>query len=533
MMKRTLTLCLALALLLSCSALASAPAEYLPGYYKPPVENEGQYPIAQQGVKLTYWMPMNEGAANFISSYAENPAYQTIQKNTGVELEFIHPAAGQAKESFQLIMASGDLPDMIQVQQDSWYSGGLPALYNDGAIIDIMPYLPEYAPQYLEVINYSDVAQRQIINGDKVFGFYKITYADAMPYVRFNFNKDWLNEFGLAEPRTIDQYEAVFDAVLANKPGVTPLFLSLTSGEQLNLLAGAFDLISGLFLGEDGVSVHHSMNEPAYKDELTLLHSWYERGYLSKDFASLTGPEVEAMFDAGQLACIAASVDATFNRTQGQFTVTNFPYMRQADDSVLGNNLASWPVDENNQWTTMITSTCKNAEAAVQYLNYGYTYKGSLYFSFGIEGEAWNWGENGLPQFTDLILHNEQGMTISNVSYAIKIHFGSRYCYPDAIAHPGVASNQESLKIRTMWQDDTNEQSYLRLPPITLTPEEATQRSELMTQVNTYTNEMLLKFVTGAESLDNFDSYITTVNSLGLTDAIAITQTALDRYLAK
>ena len=90
MLKRILTLTLALALLCG-SALA---AEHLEGYYTPPPMNEGQYPIDEEGVTLTYWMPINSGAANFISSYDENPSYQAVQANTGVDIEFIHPAAG-------------------------------------------------------------------------------------------------------------------------------------------------------------------------------------------------------------------------------------------------------------------------------------------------------------------------------------------------------------------------------------------------------------------------------------------------------
>ena len=146
--------------------------------------NEGQYPIDEEGVTLTYWMPINSGAANFISSYDENPSYQAVQANTGVDIEFIHPAAGTEVESLQLLLASGELPDMIQVQREDWYSGRLKALYEDGAIIDIAPYLDEYAPQYKEVINHDEVAQRQIIDDGKVYGFYKITYADPKMCIR-------------------------------------------------------------------------------------------------------------------------------------------------------------------------------------------------------------------------------------------------------------------------------------------------------------------------------------------------------------
>ena len=532
-MKKLLALVIALLMLCSASALA---AEELPGYYKPPVMLEGQYPIAEEGVQLKYWMPINSGAANFIASYDENPTYQQAQEKTGVDLVFIHPAAGTAKEAFELMLSGGELPDMIQMEKSTWYNGGLEAMYQDGIIIDLTPYLDELAPQYKEVITHTDLAWRQCSSDGKVLGFWKITFADKMPYNRFNTNKDWLDEAGMAEPKTIAEYEAYFDWILANKPGVAPIYFDINGAAEqvMNLTMGAFDQLFTWYIQKDTEdTVNYWAVGDGYKDWLELMNRWYTKGYLSSDFMSTTMTEAQAMFDAGKIGCIADSVDATYSRDKDAFTVTNLPYMRKEADSVLGSNLPNTPVGDGGDWVTVITSACKNPKAAIQYLNYGYTYEGSLPFTFGIEGVHWNWGENGLPQFTDEILHNPQGMTISNVSYALKCHFASRYCYPDAIGHPGTASNQEALRIRTMWAGDTNEQNFLRLPPISLTTDEAGERADIMIQVNTYANEMMLKFITGAESLDYYDTYLQELTARGLDRAVEITQTALDRYLAK
>lgn len=40
-----------------------------------------------------------------------------------------------------------------------------------------------------------------------------------------------------------------------------------------------------------------------------------------------------------------------------------------------------------------------------------------------------------------------------------------------------------------------------------------------------------MKFITGAESLDNFDTYLETLNSLNFPRAKEITQAAYDRYM--
>ena len=44
---------------------------------------------------------------------------------------------------------------------------------------------------------------------------------------------------------------------------------------------------------------------------------------------------------------------------------------------------------------------------------------------------------------------------------------------------------------------------------------------------------MMLKFITGIESLDNFDSYVETLNSMGLTQLTEVYQAAYSRYQAR
>ena len=139
-MKKLVAILLSLMMLAGTAAFAE---EHLANYYNPPAINEGQYPIAEKDVKLTYWMPINAGAAQFIANYDENPSYQKAQADTGVDIEFIHPASGNDKEAFGLLTNVPEkMPDMIQMTQSAWYNGGLEAMYNDGLIIDITPARP-------------------------------------------------------------------------------------------------------------------------------------------------------------------------------------------------------------------------------------------------------------------------------------------------------------------------------------------------------------------------------------------------------
>lgn len=521
---------LVLAVMLFTGVAASLAEELLPGYYTPPKMTEGQYPIKQEGVTLTYWAPFDGTAPKFISTLAENDGYIQAMADTGVTLEFTHPIQGSEIDQFNLMLNSGNLPDMIQMSGESWYNGGLRAMYEDGIIVDLTPYLDEYAPQYKEITEYNELGYAQMHADGKVLGFYKVTIADKIPYIRFNTNKAWIAEYGKSEPKTIEEYEAYFDWILANKEGVVPVFFNLDYDQAMNLTMGAFDLIYDWYLDKaDGKTVKYWASSENYKSWLELMNKWYNKGYFHRDFASLTTADAQALFDGGKLACIADSVDATEGRVAGSFAVTNFPYMRQTADQVLGSNLPSNLVGDGGDYVTVITTACKNVEAAVQYLNYGYTFEGSLPFSFGIEGKAWNWGANGIPEFTDWVIDNPEMSPIDHC-WVSHTHFATRYTYPDDITIPTGKGAVNSMAIRTLWADDKNEQNFLQMPPLSLTSDEASERADIMQQVNTYANEKKLQFITGAESLDNFDAYLAELNAMQLDRATEITQTATNRF---
>lgn len=71
------------------------------------------------------------------------------------------------------------------------------------------------------------------------------------------------------------------------------------------------------------------------------------------------------------------------------------------------------------------------------------------------------------------------------------------------------------------------------MPPVTPTSEESKEYSIIMNEINTYRDEMVLKFIFGTESLDNFDTYVKNIESMGLDRALEIQNAALERYNAR
>ena len=171
----------------------------------------------------------------------------------------------------------------------------------------------------------------------------------------------------------------------------------------------------------------------------------------------------------------------------------------------------------------------------MEFMDYGYTVDGSYTYCYGVPGVAWNYGDNGLPKYTDYVLNNTFGYTMTEVSYILRFHEGFPHMRDsDALSIPSNAKDPGCLAYRLQWQDDPH-CNYDRVLPsnLSMTNEESIRRSEIMAEVETYRDEMVLKYITGVESLDSFEQYQQTMKDLGIDEAIELTQNGYDALLSK
>lgn len=498
------------------------------------------YPVSDTPIKLKYWVPLNALASQFIRSYDENEAYQEIQKRTGIDLEFIHPAQGQERELLQLMVASGDLPDIIR--GGGKYSGGEFKGLEDGVFADLTTLIPQYAPDYYKYITENPEVKREVTNDDgKMVGFYRIMLEKDSPARRVMLREDWLKEFNLEIPRTLEDYENYFKMV-KEKKNIASYVLNFDGVEEQ--FVGAFGIWAGLtpnpgaiqklgFFTRDGETVSYGKIQPEFKEYLELMSRWYKAGYISRDFAGMKKTQQQNLFDTGKAGMYVDPVVATFNRAKKlNNSVTSAPYPRIKQEDVLHwDDTGVWPVVKDLADVEVISGTSKHQAEAVRFLNYGFTQEGAMLFNFGVEGKSYVM-ENGKPKFTDYILKNPKFGT-DPANYILKMHLGTTIGVKDEIANPNLVLSPESAAIRKLWSDDKNVDYKLRLPPFELNSEELSKRTNIMTQVETYADEMILKFIIGVEPLDKYDNYVNQIKKMGIDEAIKYTQAAYDRYRSK
>jgi putative aldouronate transport system substrate-binding protein len=74
---------------------------------------------------------------------------------------------------------------------------------------------------------------------------------------------------------------------------------------------------------------------------------------------------------------------------------------------------------------------------------------------------------------------------------------------------------------------------FRTLPKLSYTSEESSELTAILADLETYIEQMSMKFVLGTESLDSFDAFVATCESMRAEDARLIQQAAMDRYNAR
>ncbi len=484
-------------------------------------------PLTEKPVTFTYWVSLSANAAASISSYAENRMYPVVEEKTGVHLDFIHPTMGQEKEQFNLMIASRDLPDLIEYGWTS-YNGGPEKAISDGIIIKLNDLIDQYAPDAKALMQSSPVVAKQsMTDSGSYYAFMAVGESNGKtqsgPFLR----SDWMEELGLEDPTTLDEWGAVFEKFKTEKGAEAPFTTGPNTVVSGDIICGSFG-IGGEYYQKDG-KVMYGPIQPEYKGYLTLLRDWYARGLLDPDFAANDNKAVAANMTSGKSGFTlnaAGNIGLFLNAVKDSdpnYDLRPIEYPKMQDG---GNPLFhsySWEVRTSGSMA--ITTECKDPELATKWVNYFYTEEGGLLKNFGIEGESYVI-ENGSPVMTDLIENNPDGLSRQQ---ALGVWSRGDMPSPGPIIKlpDGNARVREAFELWNRYSDNATD---VLLPPVTQTPEEAEELATMTTNINAYKEEMVIKFVMGRESLDNFDSFVDQMKSYHIDRVIELKQAALDRY---
>lgn len=493
---------------------------------------EFQLPIVDEPTTLSYFVADDSNAAIMTTDWNDNEFYQEMERRTGVHLEFEMVSSADYQTNFNLMIASGNLADMIYVGA-SYYAEGVDAAIDDGYFLDLTDLVDEYMPNY-ERIRTSDVQYELLSTTDsgRLGAVYELRQSKQGPWLGLWIRQDWLDDLNLDTPVTFDDYHEVLTAFKNEKGATAPLILNFSGSDgEFGTMSGGLNVLNSWQLDETG-KVNFGPYMDAWKEYVTIMHQWYTEGLIDPDFMATderTADMAKVVTGAsGLFAALytmpsvyeAASEDPNMN-----LAPVNPPVMNEGDEGHIRLR------DSYTSGNTAISADSENWEVALRWLDYLYTDEGALLANYGVEGDTFEFDENGEPVFTDKILNNENGWTMTQT-------VASYLCPSAGIANwsdwtrelAGVPEKDQACY--DVWSEFSDD---WRLPSsVTLTQEESTERAALYADISTIVKEQTAQFISGALDIEsNWDAYISALEASGMERAIEITQAAYDRYLAR
>ncbi|MDF2924669.1 MAG: transporter substrate-binding protein [Paenibacillaceae bacterium] len=487
---------------------------------------QAAYPL-KTDKQLTYWAENNTTKPTM----GDAPFFQEYQKQTGVPLKFISPPAGQTKETLNVLLASGDLPDMIEYDWFN-YPGGPEKAIADGYILKLNDLIDKYAPNLKKYLQEHPEVDKMVKTDNGSYYVFPFLRGDPSlqvfrgPIIR----QDWLNELGLAIPETMDDWYNVLKAFKEKKGAAAPLSIqglnNLYSGE----FVGAYNAHRNFFQ-QDGKVVYGPL-QPGYKDFLTTFHKWYAEGLIDKDVGTTDSKALDANITSGASGATIGNTGGGMGKwapilkekdAKAKLAPAPYPVLKKGDTPILGQKGFAYSSYNN----VAITAKSKNVELAVRMLDWGYSEEGHMFHNFGQEGVTYKL-ESGQPKYTDLLMNNPDKLAPSQaMSLHIRANTSGPFVQDKRYIDQYLALPEQKEAI-VLWAK-TNVDQY-QLPLITPTPEEASEFAKIMNDVNTLVEEMTLKIILGTESVDSYEPYVEKIKKLKIDRATEIQQAALDRY---
>lgn len=487
-------------------------------------EAEGiSLPLTEEPITLTVFAAMDSNLTGIINDYNENGFFEELEKRTGVHLDFIIPAAGNEKEAYNLMIASGELADIITHNGYS-YPEGLDAAVDDGYYLDLTPYLDTCLSDYNRVRT-SDPVMEKSTTTDKgrVVGLHILYTEKQGPWMGMQIRKDWLDELGLEVPETYDELEEVLKAFKEKKNAYAPISIGKKGTmETSHALSAGYGVLES-YQQVDG-NVIYGPVEDGWREYLTMLNRWYEEGLIDPDFMTNGGWQVDTGMVLNGETGVWNAMYTMISQYEAGGDIEVVPMTSPVKEK--GDKLHIRREDGYVGNAVTISADCKYPEIAMKLWNYLYSEEGSLLANYGIEGDTFNYVD-GKPQVSDKITHNDQySMSQAQALYLMPpSRFGGLYDWTRELA----SVPAKDVKAFDIWS--VADDSYIIPSRISYTSEEASEFAKIDAEVSTYMEENSVKFITGVLDIDKeWDNYVQSLKDLGVEKAIAIKQAALDRF---
>lgn len=513
----------------------------------------GMFPIVKNKTTLKFLVRQD----SMIIDFNTNEFVKWYEDKTNIHIDWEVIPSDSVTEKVNLILSTGDLPDAffgVGINEEQYAVQQQMFLPIDGMI-------EKYAPNFHQVLQKHDVLRGLITATDgHIYGLpsWNDCYHCSMAQ-KLWINKKWLDELGLEEPKTTDEFYSVLKAFKErdpngnNKPDEIP-FAGAVDGwhsDPNNFIMNAFTYTNSMYnalklIVKDG-KVETIVNTPAYREGLQYIHRLYKEGLLYNPSYTQKNDQLRQLVanpDAEILGAFVSGanvniIDAASNPERYKNYVALAPL-----EGPQGVRYAThFKYDAAAPGSFYIPATSKNPEAALRWADYFYSHEGGAMKGMGLKGKGWDdpqagdVGLNGEPALLRrLVPYIEEPQNDSLWQYGIN-YAPEEYRFGEAMDPNVDLYSVEGLEKLLLQETRNKYEPYIPkddslsvIPPIKLKDEESQQIQTISVELSNYVKESTVRFVTGDLSLErDWDKYVESLNKIGLEKYLETYQKGYDR----
>ncbi|ANE48983.1 hypothetical protein SY83_16840 [Paenibacillus swuensis] len=478
-----------------------------------------KYAASKDPIELRIHMHFNDREA-----FDDNwEAFKKAAEFTNVTLKGVAPkSASKSVEVFNLMMSSGDIPDIVQGERDPLEKFG-----KQGAFVPLNDLIDQHAPNIKKFLDSRLDVKRAITAGDGNIYFIPFIPEGDVAEGWF-YRQDWLDKLKLQAPKTIDEFYNVMKAFKEKDPNgngkadEVPIF-DRNNANWMDHYLVLWDARRSMVI-RDG-NVGYGPLEPQFKTAVSSLAKWYKEGLIDKE-----------IFTRGNKSRDIMLGDNVGGMTQDWFAST-YKMNQAMKDKVPGLSLQAYapPAGMDGKireatrrdviagygWS--ISSSSKYQEEAIKYFDFWFTEEGNRLNNFGIEGITYDMVD-GAPKLRPEML---QGTLPDNLLKhgAFTQTFGLQE-FDQELQN----ISPEAQKVMNEYREN---KYSVELPPILKQENVDPKLLDEKTQRYQYVAEKLQKWILGAENIeDNYDEFVAQLKKMNIEEALKADQAAYEKYIS-
>lgn len=501
--------------------------------------------------------------SGMVTDYEDNYFTNYLEEKLGFELEFyMLPSDATETRTKVSLMATGqeDLPDVMVI--DGHLTNEMILQYGSSGFF--MP-LNDFLNDASKMPNYNAIPDEDrttitsavTMADGNVYGFpaYEPETWNMTPYRMF-INKAWLDKLGLEIPKTTDDLKTVLKAFCTQDPNGNGVqdeigvygWANGGYGENVTwALMNSFIFYNGgLALAEDGNTIMAPYTTEEWRNGLRYMNDLYNEGLLSANIFTDDNQTFKAVLN--QETPVVGFVSAgSLSNWPDVINNPNYAEMEFIEPLIGPEGVQYTPFNPYNPSQEMfILSGTDKLDMALAFADLFYDHDVSIIERFGEEGVDWTRDPAVLAEhsnaYVEAGLYDGVSMLVTSTVWADNQNqtwrnHGPRYAslemgntvYDFSGGKKFDPEDKSQLfgKCYDMYYEKHPEKV---LPLVKFTAEETEKLQDALTNIPEHVKKSMAEFITGTRDIEkDWDAYLQELDSMGLQEWIATSQTAYDR----